>query len=254
MSGQEKEAKKPGPKGRKPNAVDSKDCLKEKESPIVSKAALATEMMDSEKPTSATTEENFGPQSVSKLAAFGLTNTEIKKLEESGFHTIESIAFAPKKNLLLVKGISEAKADKIMVRAEAMKMVPMGFTTATECHQKRADIIQLTTGSKELDKLLQGGVETGSITEIFGEFRTGKTQLCHTLAVTCQLPVDMGGGEGKCLYIDTEGTFRPERLLATAERYNLSGTDVLDNVAYARAYNTDHQTQLLFQAAAMMAE
>lgn len=66
--------------------------------------------------------------------------------------------------------------------------------------------------------VLIGGVETGSITEVFGEFRTGKTQLCHTLAVTCQLPIDHGGGEGKCLYIDTEGTFRPERLLATAER------------------------------------
>ena len=82
----------------------------------------------------------------------------------------------------------------------------------------------------------------------------GKTQLCHTLAVTCQLPVDMGGGEGKCLYVDTEGTFRPERLLAVAERYGLSGADVLDNVAYARAYNSDHQTQLLIQASAMMAE
>lgn len=117
--------------------------------------------------------------------------------------------------------------------------------------------------------MLIGGVETGSITEIFGEFRTGKTQLCHTLAVTCQLPIDHGGGEGKCLYIDTEGTFRPERLLATAERYlyfgllvliifvnryGLSGPDVLDNVAYARAYNTDHQCQLLLQASAMMAE
>lgn len=63
-----------------------------------------------------------------------------------------------------------------------------------------------------------GGIETGSITEMFGEFRTGKTQLCHTLAVTCQLPIDQGGGEGKAMYIDTEGTFRPERLLAVAER------------------------------------
>ena len=87
--------------------------------------------------------------------------------------------------------------------------------------------MQITTASKELDKLLQGGIETGSITELFGEFRTGKSQLCHTLAVTCQLPIDMGGAEGKCLYIDTEGTFRPERLLAVAERYGLSGSDVL---------------------------
>lgn len=64
----------------------------------------------------------------------------------------------------------------------------------------------------------------------------------------------MGGGEGKALYIDTEGTFRPERLLAIAERYGLNGSDVLDNVAFARAYNTDHQTQLLLQASAMMTE
>jgi hypothetical protein len=63
----------------------------------------------------------------------------------------------------------------------------MGFTTATEFYQKRSELIQLTTGSRELDRLLAGGIETGSITEIFGEFRTGKTQLCHTLAVTCQV-------------------------------------------------------------------
>jgi DNA repair protein RAD51 len=101
---------------------------------------------------------------------------------------------------------------------------------------------------------LTGGMETGSITELFGEFRTGKSQLCHTLAVTCQLPVDMGGGEGKCLYIDTEGTFRPVRLLAVAERYGLNGEEVLDNVAYARAYNADHQHQLLTAASALMSE
>lgn len=136
----------------------------------------------------------------------------------------------------------------------ASKLVPMGFTTATEYHQRRSEIVMITSGSKELDKLLGGGLETGSITEIFGEFRTGKTQLCHQLAVTCQLPFDMGGGEGKCLYVDTEGTFRPERLLAVANRYGLNGEDVLDNVAYARAYNSDHQSALLLQASAMMAE
>lgn len=69
-----------------------------------------------------------------------------------------------------------------------------------------------------------------------------------------QLPIEQSGGEGKCLYIDTEGTFRPERLLAVATRYGMSGTAVLDNVAYARAYNTDHQTNLLIKASAMMAE
>ncbi|KAG8233048.1 hypothetical protein J437_LFUL004270, partial [Ladona fulva] len=196
--------------------------------------------------------EDCGPQLVAKLEGLGISAADVKKLVEAGYHTVESVAFTPKKHLLAIKGISEAKADKII--ALATTLVPMGFTTATEFHQKRAEIIQLTTGSKELDRLLGGGIETGSITELFGEFRTGKTQLCHTLAVTCQLPIDQSGGEGKCLYIDTEGTFRPERLLAVAERYKLSASDVLDNVAYARAYNTDHQTQLLIMACAMMAE
>lgn len=182
----------------------------------------------------------------------GITSGDIKKLQDCGYHTVESVAFSTKKSLIQIKGISEVKADKIL--NECAKLVPMGFTTATAYHQRRAEIIMLTTGSKELDKLLGGGIETGSITEMFGEFRTGKTQLCHHLAVTCQLPVNQNGGEGKCLYIDTEGTFRPERLLAVAERYKLVPDEVLDNVAYARAYNSDHQTQLLLTAAAMMTE
>ena len=111
-----------------------------------------------------------------------------------------------------IKGFSDGKVDKLL--EEAAKFVPMGFLSASDFHHKRAEIVFLTSGSRELDKLLGGGLETGSITEIFGEFRTGKTQLSHTLAVTCQLPISQGGGEGKCLYIDTEGTFRPERLLS----------------------------------------
>ena len=96
------------------------------------------------------------------------------------------MAYALKKALITVKGISKSKADEI--QNEAAKLVLMGFTTTTDFHQipVRSEMIQLTTGSKGLDKLLGGGVETGSITEIFGQFRTGKAQLCHTLAVTCQ--------------------------------------------------------------------
>jgi DNA repair protein RAD51 len=80
-----------------------------------------------------------------------------------------------------------------------------------------------------LDKLLEGGVETGSITEVFGEFRTGKTQLCHTLCVTCQMAVSEGGAEGKAIYIDTEGSFRPARLQAIAERFGLDPAVALEN-------------------------
>lgn len=120
-----------------------------------------------------------------------------------------------------VKGISDQKAAKL--KDTVYKLVPIGFTTASQHLLQRQDLITLTTGSKELDKLLEGGIETGSLTEVFGEFRTGKTQLCHTLCVACQLPLDAGGGEGKAMYIDTEGTFRPQRLAAIAERFGLNG-------------------------------
>ncbi|KAI0430922.1 DNA repair protein rhp51 [Xylaria sp. FL1042] len=193
------------------------------------------------------------PTPISALEGLaGLTKRDCQLLMDGGYQTVESVAYAPKRMLEQVKGISEQKAAKVL--AEASKIVPLGFTTATEMHLRRSELISITTGSKNLDTLLAGGIETGSVTELFGEFRTGKSQICHTLAVTCQLPFDMGGGEGKCLYIDTEGTFRPVRLLAVANRFGLNGEEVLDNVAYARAYNSDHQLQLLTQAASMMCE
>ena len=189
---------------------------------------------------------------VQQLEMNGISAGDVKKLAEGGFATVESVAYATKKTLVAVRGLSEAKVEKIL--AAASKLVPMGFQTATDVHRQRQDVIYLSTGCTELDKILNGGMETGSITELYGEFRTGKTQLCHTLCVTCQLPLDQGGAEGKAMYIDTEGTFRPERLVAIAERYGLNGDDVLENVAFARAYNSDHQMQLLVQASAMMAE
>ena len=197
-------------------------------------------------------QEASGPLPVAALEKHGIAAGDIKKLQEEGFNTVESIAFATKKTISAVKGISEIKADKIM--AAATQLVPMGFSSANDYNQLRKEIVYITTGSTELDKLLAGGIETGSLTEVFGEFRTGKTQLCHTLAVTCQLPLENGGGQGKCLWIDTEGTFRTERIKPIAERFGLNPEDVMDNIAYARAYNSDHQLKLLTEASAMMAE
>ena len=97
-------------------------------------------------------------------------------------------------------------------------------------------------------------MEAGSITELYGEFRTGKTQLCHTLSVICQLPVSEGGAAGKALYIDTEGTFRPERLRDISQRFQLDSNEVMNNVAYARAYNSEHQMQLLVEAGALLSD
>jgi meiotic recombination protein DMC1 len=126
--------------------------------------------------------------------------------------------------------------------------------TGTELLQKRKEVIKVTTGSSAFDQLLNGGIETMSITEVFGEFRTGKTQLCHTLCVTTQLPNEMHGGNGKVAYIDTEGTFRPERIKPIAERFGLDPNAALDNIVIARAFTHEHQMDLITQIAAKMVE
>ncbi|WVZ51042.1 hypothetical protein U9M48_002233 [Paspalum notatum var. saurae] len=185
-------------------------------------------------------EAEHGPFPIEQLQASGIAALDVKKLKDSGLHTVEAVAYTPRKDLLQIKGISEAKVDKI-IEAGNIKDSSTGIHKCqpTSC-----------TAAGDYSR----GIETGSITEIYGEFRSGKTQLCHTLCVTCQLPLDQGGGEGKALYIDAEGTFRPQRLLQIADRFGLNGADVLENVAYARAYNTDHQSRLLLEAASMMIE
>jgi len=183
----------------------------------------------------------------------GISPADIKRLKDFGIATLEMVLMYTKKDLEKVKGFSEIKVDKL-IKLATQKVLGSnaGFVTATTLHARRAEIVRITTGSKNLDQILQGGA--GSITEIFGEFATGKSQLCMTMAVSCQLPIERGGAEGKCMYIDTEGTFRSERLLAVSERYGMMPEDVLDNIAVARAYNSDHQMDLLKTAAAMMVE
>merc|ERR1719188_1200530 len=181
-----------------------------------------------------------------------LSKGDLNALLEHGIHCVETIAFMPMRKLVEVKGIGEQKAMRIMTAAKTL--IPMRMVSAAEMLQMRKNMVTLTTGSSQLDGLLKGGIETGQITEIFGEFRCGKTQLCHTLCVTCQLPIEQGGAESKALYVDTEGTFRPERLVSIAERYGLNSEDVLENVTYARAYNAEHQDKLLVEAAAVFCE
>ncbi|UKK02529.1 DNA repair protein Rad51 [Theileria orientalis] len=192
------------------------------------------------------------PQALECLLSKGLLQRDLDLLREAGYSTLECVAYAPQKNLLVIKGLSEQKVAKI--KAACRELCHLGFCSGQDYLQARGNLIKFTTGSVQFDTLLQGGIETGSITEVIGEFKTGKSQLCHTLAVTCQLPVEQSGGEGKCLWIDSEGTFRPERIVSIAKRFGLSPSDCLDNVAYARAYNTDHQLELLVEATAMMSQ
>eukprot|EP00565_Helicotheca_tamesis_P003434 CAMPEP_0185733364 /NCGR_PEP_ID=MMETSP1171-20130828/19265_1 /TAXON_ID=374046 /ORGANISM="Helicotheca tamensis, Strain CCMP826" /LENGTH=346 /DNA_ID=CAMNT_0028403077 /DNA_START=16 /DNA_END=1056 /DNA_ORIENTATION=- len=191
-------------------------------------------------------------QTLDLLQEHGIAANDIQKLNDAGYHTVESVAHATVRKLSEVKGISEAKVMKL--KDIVKTLVPMDFKTAADALEDRKSLVTLTTGSIELDKLLEGGIETGSLTEVFGEFRTGKTQLCHTLCVTCQMSITDGGAEGKAIYLDTEGTFRPARLQEIATRFGMDPAVALENVAYARAHNSEHQMDLLKMAAAIMAQ
>lgn len=189
---------------------------------------------------------------VEELENQGIAKMDIDKLKSAGYTTVESLHYTTSKSLAEVKGINESKIAKI--QAAVQKFFPDKIENSKIMLHKRENLTYLSTGSEALDNLLQGGIECGNLTELFGEFRTGKTQLCHTLCVTCQLPKNKRGGEGRALYIDTEGTFRPEKLKPIARRYKLDEDEVINNVFYARAYNHEHQYRLLSQAGALMSE
>ena len=191
-------------------------------------------------------------QDINLLQDHGINAADLKKLKQAGICTVKGVQMTTRKSLSNIKGISDAKVDKI--KEAASKMIAPGFITALSFSGKRKQVFKISTGSEDFDKLLGGGVESMSITEVFGEFRTGKTQLSHTLSVTTQMPGANGYSGGKVVYIDTENTFRPDRLRPIADRFNLDQNAVLDNVMYARAYTSEHQMELLDHVAAKFHE
>jgi DNA repair protein RadA len=177
----------------------------------------------------------------------GVGRITAQKLRAAGFYSVRDLAFASAHELAVVLG-SEERAIAI-IRA-AQKLVNRGeeFITARALFEKRKNLEYISTGVRSLDDLLEGGVEVGSITEFIGEFGAGKTQICHQLAVMVQLPKEKGGLNARALYIDTEGTFRPERIIQIARAKQLDPEKTLENIIYARAYNSDHQMLLVDEA------
>lgn len=166
------------------------------------------------------------------------------KLEAAGVYDLMGLAVMSPSTLAEMAGIGEAVARKAIQAARSM--MKLGFMSGVEFAKKRESIENITTGSANLDNLLGGkGIETGSITEAYGAFGSGKTQLALSLAVNVQLPKEQKGAEGKAVYIDTEGTFRPERIRQIAEAMNAVPEKVLKNILVARAFNSDHQILLL---------
>ena len=182
----------------------------------------------------------------------GVGESTLNKLIKAGFNSLESIAFTPPSIIQEESGLGEKTTTKLI--KVSMERLNIGFKSAEVVWEHRKNIARITTGSQELDDLLGGGVETGSVIEFFGEFRTGKTQIMHQLCVNVQLPREKGGLEGNALYIDTEGTFRPERIIQMAEAHDLDHKKVLKNIVFGRAYNSDHQILLIKEAANLIKE
>ena len=187
---------------------------------------------------------------IMELPGVGAASAE--KLKLAGYDNLMSIAVASPGEMVEVTGMTEATARKV-IRA-ARDRLDMGFETGDDLLKKRQEIIKITTGSKNFDALLGGGFESGGISETFGEFGASKSQIAHILAVTVQLPKEKGGVNGKAIFIDGEGTFRPERIMQFAKAAGLNPEDALKSIKVARAFNSDHQMLLAEKAEELIKE
>jgi DNA repair protein RadA len=190
-------------------------------------------------------ESQRGVEAIQALPGVGPATAE--KLAENGYDDLLLIAVANPSEIAEVCDIGEGVAAKIVSAARAKADVG-GFKSGTEIVSLRSNVLRLTTGSKSLDELLGGGLETQSITETAAEFGSGKTQLALQLAINATMPAERGGLDGHVVIIDTENTFRPERVSQMATALGLDPKEVLDRIHVARAFNSAHQTMLVDKA------
>jgi DNA repair protein RadA len=175
-------------------------------------------------------------QSIEDLPGVGAATAE--KLQSSGFDNLMAIAVATPAQLADASGVTEAAARKMI--QSARNNMDMGFQTGDDLLAKRAKVIKISTGSTSFDAMLDGGFETGAISECFGQYGSSKTQIAHVLCVSCQVTEP----DAIAVYIDTENTFRPERIMQFAKGFGLDPEQVLKNIHVARAFNSDHQMLL----------
>ena len=168
-----------------------------------------------------------------------------KKLREIGICTVENLGMATYRELEKA-GISKKSAKQLINKARSC--MTLQFIRGDELVKMRQTVRRLTTGSRMLDNLLNGGIESQSITEFYGEYGSGKSQICHQLCVNVQLPPEEGGLGGAALYIDTENTFRTERIFQMAQNLGLDPEEVIKKIIFAEAYTSDHQMFLLENA------
>jgi DNA repair protein RadA len=171
------------------------------------------------------------------------------KLNTAGIVTVLDLASKSPSEIADAVGSDLQRATEICEKARE-KLVELNyleenFVSATEIYKRRKAIERISTGSKNLDDLLSGGIETEAVTEFYGEFGSGKTQICHTLCVKVQQSRENGGLGGRVIYIDTENTFRPERIVGIAEARDCDPYAILDGIIVAKAYNSSHQELIM---------
>ena len=174
----------------------------------------------------------------------GVGPATAEKLREAGFEELLAIAVMSPMELAEQAELGEAVSSKIIQAAKKLANIG-GFISGNALLERRQTVQKLTSGTASIDELLGGGFETQSICEVFGEFGSGKTQIGHQLAVNTILPLSKGGLNGEVFYIDTEDTFRPERIAQMAEAVGMAPQDALDRIHVARAYNSAHQMLLV---------
>ena len=174
----------------------------------------------------------------------GVGPATAEKLREAGFEELLAIAVMSPMELAEQAELGEAVSSKIIQAAKKLANIG-GFISGNALLERRKTVQKLTSGTSSMDELLGGGFETQSICEVFGEFGSGKTQIGHQLAVNTILPTSQGGLNGEVFYIDTEDTFRPERIAQMAEAVGMDPQDALDRIHVARAYNSAHQMLLV---------
>ena len=176
----------------------------------------------------------------------GIGEVTAEKLKGAGYSEFSAIAAAMPHELAEVGGMGVESAKKAIEAAKSM--VEIGFETADVVYERRKNIGKIKTGSDALDELLGGGVETMAITEMYGKFSSGKSQLGFQLVVNAQKPVEQGGLGCGVLFVDSEATFRPERVAQIAEAQGMDPQTTLKNIQVARAENSDHQIILVEKA------
>ena len=172
-------------------------------------------------------------------------------LIDAGIDSLKDLIIRGPHDVAEVTGMTMEKSidlcNKARIKLEEVEIIERTFIPATELYNKRKNIERISTGSKCFDELLGGGFEVNAITEIYGEFGSGKTQICHTSAVMVQQKITDGGLEGGVIYIDTENTFRPERIVSISKARNIDHVSVLENIVVAKAFNSAHQELIIHE-------